>query len=269
MKEQRHFGFTGTPLPKNAQGKSFFAQHPSYLRLRRSFSYLVESPGLGVLTADPGEGKTAAIRNLCAELPSPDYQVIYVCDTSVSSLELFRSMAQELGVRPSHRRGQLCADLKKALTHLVDERGNQPIVVVDEAQKLSDAFLLDLSSFLNFAFDSRDLFTLWLVGLPTLQRRLRQVQHAALRTRIASELRLEPLDRDSFVAAIDHAFKAVGATTKIVSDPAVEMLFRASRGTFRIASKLLRAALQIAREKNQTFIDEAIVHTALEELGAT
>jgi hypothetical protein len=41
----------------------------------------------------------------------------------------------------------------------------QPIVIIDEGQCLSDTFLLDLGGFWNFAFDSRDLFTLWLVGL--------------------------------------------------------------------------------------------------------
>jgi type II secretory pathway predicted ATPase ExeA len=69
-------------------------------------------------------------------------------------VDLYRALALELGVRPSHRRSQVWADLKKALLHLVDERGTHPIVVIDEAQHLSDAFLMDLSGFLNFAFDS-------------------------------------------------------------------------------------------------------------------
>ena len=51
---------------------------------------------------------------------------------------------------------------------------------------------------------SRDLLTLWLVGLPPLTRRLHMHQHAALATRIAAEIRLEPLDRDTFAAAVDH-----------------------------------------------------------------
>jgi len=56
---------------------------------------------------------------------------LYLCDTTVSPLGLYRSLADELGVRPSHRRGQLWADLKKALVQMVDERGSAPIVVLD------------------------------------------------------------------------------------------------------------------------------------------
>jgi len=266
MKAKRQFGLHGYPFPKDAKGKTFFDKTPSYSRLERAFGHLVEDPGLGVLTAAAGVGKTAALRNLCDKLPQPDYLTIYLCDTAIAPLDLYRGLALELGVRPSHRRSQLWADLKKALLNLVDERGNHPIVVIDEAQHLSDAFLLDLGGFLNFAFDSRDLFTLWLVGLPPLSRRLRMLQHAALLTRVATEVRLEPLDREAFGLALDHGFKSAGATSKVISDQAAEILFRSSRGVLRIASRLLRASLRIAQERSQTFLDEAIVQAALDEL---
>jgi len=267
MSDKTRLDLATYPLPKNAQGKTFFDKSPGYARLRRAFRQLVEDPGLGVLTAEPGVGKTAAIRNLCAELPRPDYLVIYLCDTTVSPLDLYRSLAGELGVRPSHRRGQLWDDLKKALVHMVDERGTVPLLVLDEAQHLSDTFLTDLASFLNFAFDSRDLLTLWLVGLPHLTRRLHMQQHAALRSRVAVELRLEPLERDAFVAAVEHGLKAAGASQKLLADQAMEMLFRGSRGVLRIAAKALRTGIRMAADRGQGFLDEPVIQAALDELG--
>ena len=267
MSDKARLELSGYPLPKNAQGKTFFDKSPGYTRLRRAFRQLVEDPGLGVLTAEPGVGKTAAIRNLCAELPRPDHLVIYLCDTTVSPLDLYRSLAGELGVRPSHRRGQLWDDLKKALVHMVDERGTVPLLVLDEAQHLSDTFLTDLAGFLNFAFDSRDLLTLWLVGLPHLTRRLHMQQYAALRSRVAVEIRLEPLERDAFVAAVEHGLKAAGASQKVLADQAMEMLFRGSRGVLRIASKSLRTGIRMAADRGQSFLDEAIIQAALDELG--
>jgi type II secretory pathway predicted ATPase ExeA len=269
MSDKTRFDLTGYPLPKNAQGKSFYDQSPGYVRFRRAFRQLVAEPGLGVLSADAGVGKTAAIRNECAELPRPDYHVLYLCDTAVAPMDLYRAIAQDLGVPASHRRGQLWSDIKKALVHMADERGSSPVIVLDEAQFLSDAFLRDLASFLNFAFDSRDLLTLWLVGLPPLVRRLHAVQHAALRTRIAAEIRLEPLDRETFVAVVEHGFKAAGATKKFMADQAMEMLFRSSKGVLRTASKTLRAAFRIAAERGQAFLDEAVLHAAVDEVGET
>jgi MSHA biogenesis protein MshM len=265
--DRTRFDLSAYPLPKGAQGKSFFDKSPGYTRVKRAFRQLVDDPGLGVLTAEPGVGKTAALRNLCADLPRPDHLVLYFCDTSVSPLELYRSLAVELGIRPSHRRGQLWADIKKALVHMVDERGTVPLVILDEAQHLSDRFLLDLAGFLNFAFDSRDLMTLWLVGQPSLTRRLHMSQHAALRTRIAVEIRLEPLDREAFVAAIEHGLKAAGASQKILADAGMEMLFRGSRGVLRTASKALRTAIRMAADREQSFLDEPVIQAALDELG--
>jgi MSHA biogenesis protein MshM len=267
MNDKTRLDLSTYPLPKNALGKTFFDKSPGYTRLRRAFRQLVEDPGLGVLTAEPGVGKTAAIRNLCAELPRPDHLVIYLCDTTVSPLDLYRSLAGELGVRPSHRRGQLWDDLKKALVHMVDERGTVPLLVLDEAQHLSDTFLTDLAGFLNFAFDSRDLLTLWLVGLPHLTRRLHMQQHAALRSRVAVEIRLEPLERDAFVAAVEHGLKAAGASQKILADQAMEMLFRGSRGVLRVAAKALRTGIRMAADRDQRFLDEPVIQAALDELG--
>ena len=265
---RQRFGLTGPPLPKDAQGKTFFDNSPGFTKLARAFRQLVADPGLGVLTADAGIGKTAAMRHLCAQLPKPDYLVLYLCDTAVSPLDLYRTLAMEIGVRPSHRRAELWMTIKKTLVHMVDERGTSPVLILDEAQHLSDHFLIDLSGFLNFTFDSRDLLTVWLVGLPPLARHLRMQQHAPLAMRIVHQLHLEALDRDVFSALIDHALKAAGATQTILADPARELLFRASRGVPRVASHLLRRALHDAHERNQTFIDDHTMEVAIDQSPA-
>ena len=264
---RQRFGLTAHPLPKDAQGRSFFEHGPGYAALERAFARLLAEPGLGVLTGEAGVGKTAAIRNLCAALPRPDYQVLYLCDTAVSPLDLYRTLADALGVRPSHRRAQLWSDIKRALVHLLDERQCAPIVILDEAQHLSERFLVDLSGFLNFAFDSRDVLTLWLVGLTPLRRHLQMHHHAPLAMRVVARVHLEPFtERDDFSALITHAFAAAGATEKLLAEPALEMLFRASRGLPRVASTVLRTALHLAHERDQRFIDEATLEAAIDEM---
>jgi type II secretory pathway predicted ATPase ExeA len=190
--------------------------------------------------------------------------VLYLCDTAVAPLDLYRTLASEIGLRPSHRSAQLWTDIKKALLHMVDERGSSPVIILDEAQHLSDSFLVDLSGFLNFAFDSRDLVTLWQVGLPALGRHLRMQIHAPLAMRVVYQVHLEPLDRELFAAMLDHGLAASGATQSVLADPARELLFRASRGVPRVASNLLRRALREAHERNQSFIDDNTMEAAID-----
>ena len=264
---RKRFGLRGHPLPKDAQGKTFFTETDGYRRLSRAFNDIIDDRGLAVLTGVAGVGKTAALRNLCRALPIPDHRVIYLCDTAVAPLDMYRMLAIELGVQPSHRRSQLWADIKQAMLHMVDEQGVLPVLILDEAQHLSDRFLIDLSGFLNFAFDSRDIFPVWLLGLPRLSTHLRMQQHSALAMRVSVHVHIEPLGRDDFTAMVMHGLAAVGAKEKLLSNPATEILWRATHGLPRTASKLLRAALREAHHRDQNFVDEHVIEAAVEQMG--
>jgi len=266
MMYSQRFSLTAVPFPKAASGKTFFDGADGFRRLQRGFQMLTEEPGLGVLTAEPGVGKTAAMRHLTGALPRPQYRVVYLCDTAIAPVDVYRSLALELGLKPAFRRSQLWRDLKDCLLHLVDERAELPILVIDEAHHLSDRFLADLSGFLNFAFDSRDLFTTWLVGMPPLRARLRMQVHAALHTRLVTAIHLEPFtSREDFTAFLDHGFAAVGAQGSLIADSARELLFRASAGLPREIGKIVRKALRLADERNLNFIDETIIEAVIGE----
>lgn len=85
--------------------------------------------------------------------------------------------------------------------------------------------------------------------------------------RIAAQVHLEPFsDRHTFSNLISQSLEASGAHDKILADPALELLLRASRGLPRIASKLLQAALRIAHERDQSFVDEHVLEAAIEDV---
>lgn len=265
---RQRFGLTAHPFPKSAQGKSFFTEFDGYKKLQRGFELLCEEPGLGLLTAEPGVGKTAALRNLLDDLPRPQYKVLYLCDTAIGPLDLYRSLAWELGLKPAHRRAVLWRELKARLLQLVDERNEKPIVVLDEAQHLSDVFLGDFSGFLNFAFDSRDLFTIWLVGLPQLRARLKLQVHAPIQTRLQASVHLEPFaSREVFYAFLQHGLLAAGAKGNLLADSTRDLLFRVSRGNPRLTARLVRRALRLAHEREQSFVDDAVLEATVAEVA--
>jgi type II secretory pathway predicted ATPase ExeA len=261
------FGLSHAPLPRDACGPTFHDQGDGFARIARVFRWLADEPGLGLLVGDAGTGKTATMRHLCAQLSRPRHRVLYLCDSTLTPTGIYRALAGELGLRPHHRRGTLWQELKRTLLHLVDEEDIQPVLVLDEAQHLSDAFLHEIAAFLNYAFDSRDLLTLWLVGLPALHRRLQMQHHAALAMRIIAPCHIQPrLDRAAFVVMIEHALRTAGATRNLLSEPATELLFRACRGLPRLASNLLRAALLVADDREQAFLDETVMTSAIADL---
>ncbi|WP_350029404.1 MULTISPECIES: ATP-binding protein [unclassified Caballeronia] len=222
-------------------------------------------PGIGLLTGEPGVGKTAALRHLTQSLNPHRYLGIYLAETEFVRIDLYRSLARALGLEPSYRRADLWRDLKQRITELVE--GKQLLVVIDEAQNLPIDFFRDFPSFLNFAFDSRNLLTVWLAAHPCLATTLECAPYAALYGRIQARVQLKPvIERERFAQLITHALKSAGCTHTLLADSGLELLRQASRGLPRQAGRILRTAMQLAVPRGLNHLpDELLLQQAIEE----
>jgi type II secretory pathway predicted ATPase ExeA len=259
-----HFGLKPALLGKDS---TELWDDGAHAPLRERFQWLLHSPGLGLLTGEPGVGKTSVLRALTHPLNPHRYQVIYLSETDFGRLDLYRSLALALGISPPHRRAQLWRELKARILELTDNQQILPIWILDEAHNLPPEFFRDLPAFLNFAFDSRDLLTLWLVGHPSLAQTLQRVPYAALAGRIQVRVHLKPvLERDRFTLFIQHAFKSAGLNQTVLSDSGLELVRHASQGLPRQAGRILRTAMQLAAGKKLNHLPDDIVQRAIEDV---
>ena len=142
-----------------------------------------------------------------------------------------------------------------------------PSWIIDEAQNLPVEFFRDLPAFLNFAFDSRDLMAVWLVGHPKLAHTLDRAPYAALASRIQVRLQLQPITaRERFKNLIEHALKQAGCPHTLLSDSALELLRQASQGLPRQAGLILKTAMQLAVPKGLNHLPDEILQQAIEVL---
>ena len=68
----QHFGLTHAPLGKNT---SELWVNSHLTQIKGNFNRLLQAPGIGLLTGEPGVGKTAALRSATQELNPHLYQV--------------------------------------------------------------------------------------------------------------------------------------------------------------------------------------------------
>ena len=128
-------------------------------------------------------------------------------------------------------------------------------------------FFRDLPAFLNFAFDSRDLMVIWLLGHPRLAHTLQRAPYAALASRIQVSLTLKPIaERERFKHLLEHAFQHAGAQHTLLSDSGLELLRQASQGLPRQAARLIKTSLQLAVPKGLNHLPDELIEQAIEEL---
>jgi len=188
-------------------------------------------------------------------------------ETDFGRVDIYRSLARELGLEPSYRRAQLWRDIKQRVHEMVDSKQLTPLWIIDEAQNLPAEFFRDFPSFLNFAFDSRDLMTVWLVGHPMLAQTLQRAAYAALQSRIQVHVQLKPvLERERFALFIAHALKSAGSQHNLLADTGMEILRQASKGLPRQAGRILCTAMRLAVPKGLNHLPDEILQQAIAEL---
>jgi type II secretory pathway predicted ATPase ExeA len=257
-----HFGLTHCPLGK--QTKTLW-EDGHLEKLNSRFNWLLESPGIGLLTGKPGVGKTAWIRQLTQTLNPHHYQVIYLAETDFGRFDIYRQLAIELGLEPTYRRAQLWREIKKHIIQLVETKSILPIWIIDESHNLPLEFFKDFPSFLNFAFDSKDLITVCFLGHPPLENTLSRQPYAALASRRQVKERLEPIiEKQRFTQLIKQAFEEAGTTQQLLSDPAIELIRMASKGKPRIAGQIIQNSLRLATIKKINHLPDDIVLEAID-----
>ncbi|OIQ92246.1 hypothetical protein GALL_258420 [mine drainage metagenome] len=260
----QHFGLRHPPLGKET---SELWDDGAMTQLAERFNWLLQSPGIGLITGEPGVGKTAALRNLTKALNPHRYQLIYQAETDFGRIDIYRGLARALGIEPAYRRAQLWRDIKERIHELADSKQVTPVWIIDEAQNLPPEFFRDFPSFLNFAFDSRDLISVWLAGHPSLAQTLERAPYAALYSRIQVRVQIKPVvERERFALLIQHALKSSGCQHTLLADSGMEVLRQASKGLPRQAGRILRTAMRLAVPKGFNHIPDDLLHQAIAEL---
>jgi MSHA biogenesis protein MshM len=141
-------------------------------------------------------------------------------------------------------------ELLKAINEkLLDNarKGVRTVLVVDEAQALTDHTLEAIRLLTNLETETYKLLQVVLFGQPELDERLARPELRQLRQRITFSYRLRPLTRAQLVAYVRHRLEIAGTKDPaLFGDDALRVLYRASRGIPRLANILCHKALLAA-----------------------
>lgn len=260
----QHFGLKHDPLGKNTRNVVPSEQAAT---LTQHLNWLLQTKGVGLITGDAGTGKTTALREWSAHLNPMAYQVFYQSDNHFKPFDIYSQLGELLGLEKHARYSTLWRALKRELINLVDNKQVSPIWIIDEAHLAPTNFLAELPAFLNFSFDSREVLTIILVGLPTLQSTLKKSYYGALHSRILFQYQWNAIDEPAvFNLFIMEAFKNAGMVNNVFSQSGLQLIYMASKGKLRYAHRILTQAFQLAAKNNINHLPDDILQLAIDNL---
>ena len=261
-----HYGLTESPfdITPNPRFLFYSAKH------REAFNHLLygirERKGFVQLTGEVGAGKTTLCRALLEQLDD-HYATALILNPVMSAGELVKAVAIEFGL-PVNGLDRLdtLSVINQFLLQQV-ERGKDTVLIIDEAQDLTDDLLEQVRLLSNLETDNRKLLQIVLLGQPELRARLNNPRLRQLRQRITVRYHLQPLSRSEVDQYVRHRLHCSGANgTPCFTRPALWRVYRYSQGIPRLVNAVCDKALLAGFVHQREQIDFRLVGQAIREL---
>lgn len=264
---QDFFGFSEKPFDLTPDPKYLYLS-PKHKEVLAHLVYgLQENNGFLKIVGEVGTGKTMICRSFLRELRA-DFNIAYIFNPCINELELLQTINTELGIPGKSKSKKKLVDVLNMF--LLEERskGHRVVVIIDEAQDLQPNVLEQLRLLSNLETDTEKLIQIVLIGQPELDKLLAKDGLRQLRQRITIKWELLPLNLEETRGYIQHRLNiALGKGKVRFSRPAVEMVFRYSRGIPRMINVVSDRTLLIAFTQSTKKITPKIVKSAVSDIG--
>jgi putative secretion ATPase (PEP-CTERM system associated) len=226
-----------------------------------------EHAGFTLLTGEVGSGKTTLLRDVINKI-SPNTTLSMVFNTRVDGKQLIAMINGDFGLSTSGKdKVELLTDLND---FLIAESGanRHPIIIIDEAQNLSEDALEEIRLLSNLETESFKLVQIIFVGQPELKEVIARPSLRQLRQRISISCHLNPLNREETEEYIFHRLATVGNRNCVAFlDGAFDEIYQFSGGVPRLINLLCDFLLLscFVEESKQISVD--LVKEAVAELS--
>jgi len=220
---------------------------------------LVREGGFGLITGDPGTGKSVALRLLAERLGGlRDLAIGAIAHPQSNLADFYREMGELFGValKPHNRWGGFKALRARWIAH-IDSSLTRPVLLIDEAQEMSAPVLSELRLLASTRFDSRILLSVVLAGDRRLVEALRRDELLPLGSRIRMRLGLEYAERSELEACLEQLLRSAG-NPKLLSPKLAHTLCEHAAGNFRVLTTLGAELLAAAAQRECTTLDEKL-----------
>lgn len=257
------------------------APDPRYLfmsdRHREALAHLLYGVngggGFVLLTGEVGAGKTTVCRAFLEQVPE-ECHVAYIFNPKLTAIELLQTACEEFGIAlPAPIPGSDGLGLKTYIDtlnrHLLDThaRGENCVLIIDEAQNLSPEVLEQLRLLTNLETSERKLLQIILIGQPELRDMLMRPDMEQMAQRVIARYHLDALTLAETAQYVAHRLAVSGWNAGPLFDSkALKRIHELTRGIPRRINVLCDRALLGAYATGQRTVGTPIADKAASEI---
>lgn len=221
--------------------------------------HLAREGGFARVSGDPGTGKSAALRLLCARRAAlRDVAVGLLTRPQARRADFSRELGDLFGVPlVPHNRWAGAKALRATWQAHIDAALCRPVLVIDEAQEMPREVLNELRLLASARLDSHLLLTTVLAGDARLLDALRTDDLAPLHSRVRVRLALDRTAPTDLEACLRHALQQAGAV-RLMTPELMGTLCAHAAGTDRVLMHLAGELLAVGAQREAPQLDEQL-----------
>ena len=254
------FGLRANPFNVNPDPRYLFLTRHTEEALA-CLTYGIQSrKGFVLLTGEVGTGKTTLINKLLEWLRLQQVATAFIFNSRLNVPQFLDYMMADFAIPcDSKAKSQI---LLRLYNWLLDRyrAGETAVLIVDEAQNLSEEVLEEIRMLTNLETFTEKLLQIVLVGQPELENKLKQPQLRQLRQRLTLRAKTHPLTLDETRAYVLQRLRIAGSNGQQIFEPeAVTAVHRYSSGIPRVINLLCEHCLVSGFVDQQKIIGPMVV----------
>ncbi len=246
--------FNATPDPRYL----FLTKHTE--EALACLTYGIEGrKGFVLLSGEVGTGKTKLVNKVLERLRHKQMSTAFIFNPRLSVPQFLRYMMADFGLQcESRSKGVILRQLNNWLLDRY-RAGETVVLIVDEAQNLSDDLLEEIRLLTNLETFTEKLLQVVLVGQPELEQKLKKPHLRQLRQRLTMRAKTYPLTLQETEAYVAERLRIAGSSGPIFESHAIAAIHRFSRGIPRLVNVLCEHCLLQAFADERRMISTDIV----------
>jgi len=254
------FGLRANPFNVNPDPRYLFLTRHTEEALA-CLTYGIQSrKGFVLLTGEVGTGKTTLINKLLEWLRLQQVATAFVFNSRMNVPQFLDYMMADFGIQcDSKSKSQI---LQRLYNWLLDRyrAGETAVLIVDEAQNLTDEVLEEIRMLTNLETFTEKLLQIVLVGQPELETKLKMPQLRQLRQRLTLRAKTHPLTLEETKAYVQQRLRIAGSDGRQIFDgDSLNSIHKYSNGIPRVVNLLCEHCLVSAFVDQKPTINESIV----------